>query len=92
MVVVGGGTLKGIFMFIFTGIIFFTISIVCLLWPNEIQKYVLKYYAEPMSKFNPLLPWMKTCNYVWTLRVVGIIALVGSILVFLAIFYGSSVK
>ncbi len=59
-----------------TGILFLTVGVVCLLWPERIQEYGLKYHAARSFALdmNPFLSWMKTQSYVWTLRVVGLVS------------------
>lgn len=61
-------------------IIFLFCAIVCLRWPDRVQKFALKYYERHTTAalFNPWLGLMKTPSYISWLRVIGIMALVGS--------------
>jgi hypothetical protein len=45
-------------------------------WPKRIQTYALKHSTGPLhQKVNPFLGWMKTRQYIWSLRVIGVISL-----------------
>jgi hypothetical protein len=52
----------------------FIVGIVCLFWPEKVQEYALKCSFQGIGKFNPFLSWMKTRNYIITLRVIGLAA------------------
>ena len=64
-----------------TGVIFLTIGLVCLLVPERVQRFGLKYYSRHANaaKFNLFLDWMRTPGYILSLRIIG----VGAIAVFL---------
>ena len=52
-------------------------GVLCLLWPESIRNYALG--VSP--KWNPFLGWMRTGQYVWSLRIIGALALAGFLLV-----------
>jgi hypothetical protein len=65
--------MKGILMPILTGLIFLILAILCLCFPYKIQQYGLHNSGKGIKKFDPLLPWVKTQSYIWTLRIIGTI-------------------
>ena len=45
-----------------------------LLWPERVQRFALTHSTGRLQqKFNPWLGWMKTRQYVWSLRLSGAI-------------------
>lgn len=63
------------FGFLVTVLIFLSIGIVCLFWPEKIQQYFLTHQGSGFSeKLNPFGAWMKTPDYVTTLRIIGVMA------------------
>jgi hypothetical protein len=66
------------------------IGIICVMWPEKVQEYALKWSAQGLGKFNPFLDWMKTRSYVAALRIIGLVAIGAVILVFFIIFKESS--
>lgn len=63
------------YLILVMAIIFLTIGVTCLLWPETIQGYALKWSVRGLGKYNPLLDWMKTRSYILSLRIIGIIAI-----------------
>jgi hypothetical protein len=59
------------------GIIFLIVGVVCLVWPERIQEYSLK----TTEKSNPFFNWMKTREFVWSLRFAGVVGLLGFVLI-----------
>ena len=57
------------------GLIFLAVGAVCLLWPEKVQEYALRWSGQGLGKYNPFLGWIKTHSYIWTLRVIGITAI-----------------
>ena len=68
---------------ILTGVIFLIIGVACLVWPKKIQEYGPKQSDRGLGKYNPFLSWMKTRNYLITLRIIGVLG----IIVFLLLAY-----
>jgi len=58
-------------------IIFLIVGVVCLLWPERIQRYSL----NTTEKSNPFFNWMKTREFVWSLRFAGVIGILGFVLI-----------
>jgi len=58
-------------------LIVLAIGIVCMFWPERVQRYGLDYYdRHPMlAWWNPFLFYIKTHEYVVYLRIVGGVAL-----------------
>ena len=52
-------------------------GVLCLFWPESIRNYALRVTPE----WNPLLGWMRSGQYVWSLRITGVLALAGFLLV-----------
>jgi len=77
--------MKGNLILIFTGIIFLIIGTVCLVWPEKIQEFALKWSAKGLRKYNPFLNSMKTRSYILELRISGILAIAASLLVLFAV-------
>jgi hypothetical protein len=78
--------MKGNIIALVTGTIFLIVGIVCLLWPESIQRFGVDYYIRHKTdeKLNPFLNWMKTRGYVWSIRFTGLIAIAGFVLLFIA--------
>jgi hypothetical protein len=55
---------------LFCAAFFLLVGVTALLWPEKIQLYALKHSA----KFSPYLGWMKTRQYIWSLRLIGLIS------------------
>ncbi|MHB1167063.1 MAG: hypothetical protein ACYC0N_00800 [Carboxydocellales bacterium] len=58
-----------------------------LFYPERSQKRAIDLYNrnKTAAKLNPFLGWMKTKQYIWTLRIIGVVALVVSILLLFAL-------
>ena len=57
------------------------VGVSCLFWPERIQTYALEHLASPLhQKVNPFLTWMKTRQYIWSLRVIGTLSLGAALL------------
>lgn len=54
----------------------FIVGIICLVWPEKVQEYALKWSSHGVVKFNPFLGWMKTRSYLITLRIIGMVAII----------------
>jgi hypothetical protein len=58
-------TLLGVAFFLFVGVS-------SLFWPERIQSYALERSTSRLhQRVNPFIGWMKTRQYVWSLRVIG---------------------
>ena len=64
------------------------VGVISLSRPQVIQNYVLKLYEGQgfARKLNPFLPWMETRSYIWSLRLVGGLAVLISLGIFTALF------
>jgi len=60
---------------VLTGVIFLIIGVACLVWPEKIQEFALKWSAQGLGKYNPFLDWMKTRSYLLMLRIIGVMAI-----------------
>ena len=78
--------MRGNLIPVFTGVVFLVIGVFCLFWPEKIQEYALKWSVQGLGKFNPFLSWMKTRSYILALRIIGIMAIAGFLLVIFALF------
>lgn len=59
------------------------VGLSALFWPDRIQAYALKHSTGPVQRFNPFLPWMKSRQYIWSLRVMGLISMATAVLLFM---------
>jgi hypothetical protein len=59
-----------------------------LFWPDRLRAYALKNSASRVAQFNPFLNWMKTSQYIWSLRIVGVLSISMSVLILLVLFRG----
>ena len=57
------------------GLIFLIVGVVCLVWPEKVQEFAIRWSGQGLGKYNPFLGWMKTRGYIWMLRIIGIIAI-----------------
>lgn len=73
---------KQAFVVTLLGVVFFlAVGLSGLFWPQKIQTYALEHSTGPLhQKVNPFLAWMKTRQYVWSLRVIGVISLGAAVL------------
>ena len=52
-----------------------------LFWPEKIQTYALEHSTSHLhQKVNPFSAWMKTRQYIWALRVIGMMSLGSAVL------------
>lgn len=71
---------------VIAAIIFGTAAIVCLVWPNAIRNYAIKNTSRNLgNRGYPLAKWMEGRQYLWSIRLVGIIALCALVLVVLVL-------
>ena len=58
-------------------VVFLIAGIVALIWPEEIQRHILRFHAgaKGIAAWNPWLDWMRTPSYVATLRLIGVVSL-----------------
>jgi hypothetical protein len=61
-----------------------TVALVCIFWPEAVRDYAVR--SSP--GFNPFLSWMKTPAYVWSLRIIGFLALFGLLSVVAVLIWG----
>jgi hypothetical protein len=62
-------------------VFFLVIGSFGLFWPENVRAYALRTSANRLAKFNPFLSWMKTPQYIWSLRIIGALALGAFILI-----------
>lgn len=76
---------KQAFVVSLVGVLFFLfIGLSGLFWPERIQTYALKHSTSHLhQKVNPFLGWMKTRQYIWSLRVIGMISMGAAVLLLL---------
>ena len=75
----------------FIGVLAFLVpGIAGLLWPEKIQEFALKYYANhpTLVRLNPFLDWMKTKSYIISLRIVGVLSIGAAALILFAMARG----
>ena len=60
------------------------LGVICLLWPERIQDFALRWAGQGLGKLNPFSDWMKTRNYILSIRFVGILAILGFIVMLIA--------
>ena len=53
------------------------VGVACLFWPHSLQNYAVKNSTNRLARINPFLDWMRTTQYIWSLRIVGFIAIAG---------------
>ena len=55
-----------------------------LFWPERIQSYALEHSTSTLhQKVNPFLTWMRTRQYIWSLRLVGAMSVGAAVLLLL---------
>jgi hypothetical protein len=63
-------------------VFFLFLGVSGLFWPHRIQNYALKHSTGPLQRVNPFLPWMRTRQYIWSLRVIGLMSMSAAMLLF----------
>jgi len=73
-----------------TGVIFLAIGVICLFFPQKIQEYTINIYSDGkgLAKYNPFIEWIKTPQYIFSIRIAGILALLACGFVFYALLFG----
>lgn len=59
----------------------------CVFWPRKIQALYLS-REEHSASWNPFLPWMRTESYILTLRLIGVVSVLASVLGIGAVIFG----
>jgi hypothetical protein len=59
-----------------TGLICLAIGTACMFFPRRIQEYSISCHenAKGLARFNPFIGWIRTRNYLLSLRVIGVLA------------------
>ncbi len=71
---------------VFGGLLMALLSFTCLFAPEIIRNYGLRNAPKRLGPFdNPFLKWMQTPQYMWSIRLVGVIAIVGLALLLFAL-------
>ena len=72
------------------GVAYLLVGIVCLLMPERIRTFGLNLYARHSrdERLKHHMAWMRTPSYIRSLRLVGVIALMGFVLILFAAFRG----
>lgn len=67
---------------IIMALLFAVIGHVVLFHSEKIQKYYVGYYESNQNgaKLNPFLNWMKSPNYIMSLRIIGILCILAFVL------------
>jgi predicted permease len=68
-----------------TELVFLVVAVVSLVWPQKIQQLAL-WQGAPLLIFNPFRSWTMSRSYIWSLRIIGVLALVGAIIIGQSIF------
>lgn len=82
--------MKTSFIPLIIGIIFLIIGIICLIWPNKIQEYAIRYSSQGLTKFNPFTGWITTKSYLVTVRIIGVAAIFIFVLAVVVFFKGQN--
>lgn len=54
----------------------FVVGLSSLFWPERIQTYALEHSTSRFhQRINPFLAWMRSRQYIWTLRVIGVVSM-----------------
>jgi hypothetical protein len=71
----------------FIGAIFFaTVGLLCFLWPAAVRDFAMRNTPKKIGPVsNPFWDWMQTPRYIWSLRIVGTIAMCALILLLVAV-------
>lgn len=71
-------------------VFFLLVGLVALVWPERIRGWTLSFYvgARGLTKWNPLLGWMRTSSYIMSLRIIGTLSLAAGFLVLLVVARG----
>ena len=65
----------------------FIFGFYCLVWPEHVRASALKHSGGRLAqRLNPFLGWMKTSQYIWSLRIAGAMALCVALLVTIVLF------
>ena len=60
---------------VFVMIVFLTIGVLCLFWPEKVRQHGLWWSGHRKGRFIPFLKWMRTPSYLLSVRVTGVIAI-----------------
>ena len=73
---------------IIVALVCLVVGVLAVLRPQGIQSYVLRVYERNsrLRKANPFLPWMESRSYVWSLRLLGALAILLSVGILSALF------
>jgi hypothetical protein len=72
---------RQVFIAACVGVVFFLlVGVTGLFRPEKIKPYALKRSGGPLQKLNPFVPWMKTRQYIWSLRLTGLISMAAAAL------------
>jgi hypothetical protein len=68
-------------------ITFFSIGWICLVWPERVQQWSIRYYSRhsTLARFTPFLWWVRSTYYPLQLRLIGIVAILGSLILLFGI-------
>ncbi|MCD4719193.1 MAG: hypothetical protein K8S13_04940 [Desulfobacula sp.] len=66
---------------IFFGCFFFTVGLFGLVWPEKIRAVAIKYSEiKVFGVDNPYLAWIKSPNYLFSMRIIGFFSILASLL------------
>ena len=69
----------------FLALFFLVFGVVATTVPYRIQKFAINYHAK-YKVYNPFIDWMKTKNYIISLRTMGLAAIAVSIFLFYVLY------
>jgi hypothetical protein len=74
-------------------LILLTLGVVCLFFPERVQRWAKSSYAKSRaSRFDPFRSWVESEWYPGFLQIGGILALVGFVVVVLALVFGKPAR
>jgi hypothetical protein len=59
-----------------------------LVFPRNVQNLGLKYNTKYWGFPNPLYEWMKTTEYLWILRIIGMVCILTALFFEFVVFFG----
>jgi hypothetical protein len=70
---------------LFLALFFLICGVIAAAVPYRIQKFAIDYHTK-YRVYNPFLDWMKTKNYIISLRVIGLASIAVSIFLFYVLY------
>lgn len=71
-------------------VFFATIGVLCLFRTSVVRDFAIRNTPRKIGTVsNPAWDWMQTCQYTWSLRLIGLLA-IGAVILLLVVMTGSS--